>query len=185
MKVQAALNKGLLEYRNGQTMAATKDLSTALEYDPENETALTARAAASIKNNNLYQADQDLNKLEKMPSGNSVESKKLREDYHQHYRMEKQKLDEADKRIEENPSDTAAWRIKAQSARHIGDFQQAEYAANTLLGVDPSSVAALSTLRAISRFLPDSLKLQNRANLGSSRLNQTNRNLQLNKPGGN
>ena len=90
-----------------------------------------------------------------------------------------------EKRIEENPSDTAAWRIKAQSAQHIGDFQQAEFAANTLLSVDPSSVAALNTLRAITRFLPDSLKLQDRTKFTSPRLNQTNRNLQLTRPEGN
>ncbi|MEL7422561.1 MAG: hypothetical protein AAFN81_06200 [Bacteroidota bacterium] len=185
MKARAALYKGLLELRNGQTMEASKDLTTALEYEPDNETALTARAAASIRNNDLYQADQDLNKLEDMPNSNTSEAKRIREDYYQHYRMEKQKLEDAEKRIEENPSDTAAWRIKAQSAQHIGDFKQAEYAANTLLSVDPSSVAALNTLRAITRFLPDSLKLQERANLASPRIKQTNRNLQLNRPEGN
>ena len=183
MKVQASFNKGLLELKHGQNMAAIKDLSFVLEHEPDNEQALTARAAASVENNDLYQADQDLDKLEEMPESSSAKER-IRADYNQRYQMEQQKLKEADKRIQENPSDTAAWRIKAQSAQSIGDFRQAEVAASTLLDVDPNSTAAVSTLRAITRFLPDSLRIRNRIKSSGTQLRQTNRNLQLPTPEG-
>lgn len=159
--VQAWVQKGLLEYSTGQTMAAHKDFDRALEQDPNNQTALTARAAISVQRNDLYQADQDLNQLDKMQATTPA-SERIRENYRSKQADEKQKMEEADERIQQNPNDTAAWRIKAEAAQHLGDFRSAETAANQLLNIDPKSVPALTTLQAITEFLPDSVQIKQR-----------------------
>ncbi len=159
--VQAWVQKGLLEYRTGQTMAANKDFDRALQQDPDNETALAARAAISVERNDLYQADMDLSRLEQMQAKTPVTGQ-IRESYRAKHQMETKKMEEADDRIEQNPNDTAAWRIKAEAAQQLGDFRTAETAANQLLNIDPKSVPALSTLQAITQFLPDSVQIKRR-----------------------
>ena len=182
VNVEALLQRGLLEYRVGESVAASKDLNKVLEHDPDNEKALTARAAMSVKRNDLFQADQDLNRLEQM-NNRSTTVKGIRESYRQREQVEQQKLQEAEQRIERNPNDTAAWRIKAESANSLGQFRQAESAANNLLSVDPKNIAALSTLQSIARYLPDSVQIKQRVKQSLPRLSpQQLRSFQVRSP---
>lgn len=159
--VQAWVQKGLLEYRTGQTMTANKDLDMALKQDPNNQTALTARAAISVQRNDLYQADVDLSRLEKMQARTPA-SEQIRQNYRAKHQMETQKMEDAEERLQQNPKDTAAWRIKAEAAQQLGDFRTAETAASQLLNIDPKNVPALNTLQAITPFLPDSVLIKQR-----------------------
>lgn len=146
--VQALLRKGLLEIRSGQIMQATKDFDRVLEMDPDNTQALTARAAANVELSRLPEARADLQKLDDMGEGEEVKPA-IREKYQQRRSVEEAKLQDANQRLERNPEDTAAWRIKAQTARQIGDDEQAQLAASNLLRVDPNNQVAFEVLQAV------------------------------------
>lgn len=159
--VQAWLQLGHLEYRAGRTTAANVNLTKVLEYDPNNTKARTARAAVSVKRNDLYQAREDLDVLEQNPE-RQIAVREIRKDYEVKYQAEEEKLKTAEKQLEDNPKDTAAWRVKAQTAQNLGQFQSAEKAASNLLEIDPLNVSAIQTLQWVMKKVPDSIAVRNK-----------------------
>lgn len=168
--VQALLQKGLLEYRLGATDAAHTDLSKALEHDPENTKALTARAAVSVKRNDLNLARQDLDQLDKT-ADRSIATQVIRKKYNERHLEEEQKMVMANKQIQQNPKDTSALRVKAEAAQNLGDFTTARKTASNLLEIDPNNLAAIKTLQSVMAKVPDSNAVRRQLEVAIPRLN--------------
>ncbi|WP_020538739.1 hypothetical protein [Lewinella cohaerens] len=167
--VQARLQKGLLEYRGGKTEAASQDLTMVLEQEPENTKALTARAAVSVKRNDLNLARQDLDQLEKSKD-RSVAAQEIRKNYNDRHLAEQKKVETADQQIQVNPNDTSAWRVKAEAAQNIGDFSTAKKAASNLLQLDPNNLAAIKTLQSVMAKVPDSIDVRRQLEIAIPKL---------------
>lgn len=161
--VQALLQKGLLELKAGNTQMAAKDLDEVLKKDPENTEALAARSVVRVKQNRLFEANRDLEKLEELESDTKVASS-IRQQYQQQHIMESNKLTAAEQKIAANPDDTSAWRIKAETASNLGEFEVAKDAATKLLRIDPHNMAALYTLVQIQPWYKDSLQIKQQLN---------------------
>lgn len=170
--VKALLQKGLLEYRTGQTTAANADLSKALEHDPENTQARTARAAVSVKRNDLNLARQDLDHLDKT-ADRSIATQVIRKKYDERHLEEQQKMVTADRQIQQNPKDTSALRVKAETAQNLGDFTTARKTASNLLQIDPDNLAAIKTLQSVMAKVPDSNAVRRQLEIAIPRLNPT------------
>ncbi len=167
--VQARLQKGLLEYRGGKTEVASQDLTKVLEQEPENTKALTARAAVSVKRNDLNLARQDLDQLEKS-TDRSVAAQEIRKNYNDRHLAEQQKVEAADQQIQVNPNDTSAWRVKAEASQNIGDFSTAKKAASNLLQIDPNNLAAIKTLQSVMAKVPDSIDVRRQLEIAIPKL---------------
>lgn len=168
--VQALLQKGLLEYRTGHNDVAHDDLTRALEQDPENTKALTARAAVSVKRNDLNQARQDLDLLDKT-ADKSIATQVIRKKYDERHLEEQAKIATANTQIQQNPKDTSALRIKAEAAQNLGDFSTARKTASNLLEIDPNNLAAIKTLQSVMAKVPDSNAVRRQLEIAIPRLN--------------
>ncbi|WP_367390303.1 hypothetical protein [Lewinella sp. LCG006] len=168
--VQALLQKGLLEYRTGHNDVAHDDLTRALEQDPENTKALTARAAVSVKRNDLNQARHDLDLLDKT-ADKSIATQVIRKKYDERHLEEQAKIATANTQIQQNPKDTSALRIKAQAAQNLGDFSTARKTASNLLEIDPNNLAAIKTLQSVMAKVPDSNAVRRQLEIAIPRLN--------------
>jgi len=168
--VKALLQKGLLEYQTGQNAEAHIDLTKALEHDPENTKALTARAAVSVKRNDLNLARQDLDQLDKT-ADKSMATQVIRKKYDERHLEEQEKIVTANKQIQQNPKDTSALRVKAEAAQNLGDFSTARKTASNLLEIDPNSFAAIKTLQSVMAKVPDSNAVRRQLEIAIPRLN--------------
>ena len=168
--VKALLQKGLLEYHTGQNAEAHIDLTKALEHDPENTKALTARAAVSVKRNDLNLARQDLDQLDKT-ADKSMATQVIRKKYDERHLEEQEKIVTANKQIQQNPKDTSALRVKAEAAQNLGDFSTARKTASNLLEIDPNSFAAIKTLQSVMAKVPDSNAVRRQLEIAIPRLN--------------
>lgn len=170
--VKALLQKGLLEYQTGQNAAANIDLTKALEHDPGNTKVLTARAAVSVTRNDLNLARQDLDQLDKT-ADRSIATQVIRKKYNERHVEEQQKMATADSKIQQNPNDTSALRVKAEAAQNLGDFSTARKTASNLLQIDPNSLPAIKTLQSVMAKVPDSNAVRRQLEIAIPRLNPT------------
>ncbi len=168
--VKALLQKGLLEYRTGETATANIDLTKALEHDPGNTQARTARAAVSVNRNDLNLARQDLDQLDKTVN-RSIATQVIRKKYDERHLEEQEKMAIADKQIQQNPKDTSALRVKAETAQNLGEFSNAKTAASNLLQIDPNNLAAIKTLQSVMAKVPDSNAVRRQLEIAIPRLN--------------
>jgi tetratricopeptide (TPR) repeat protein len=156
--VQALIQKGLLELKTGNTQLAAKDLNRVLKQEPDNTEALAARSVVRVAQDRLFEADQDLQKLEAMKQGSAVVTS-IRQKYQSQHIVASEKLLQLEQQIVANPNDTSAWRIKAEISKNLGEFEEAETAANNLLRIDPNNVAAIHTLMLLKPMSKDSTQI--------------------------
>lgn len=169
--IQAMEQSGLLFFRLGDIHAAEAHLSKAVEQDPTNTRILAARAAARVQQNDLYQANTDLKQLEKQGVELKV-TKVIRKDYAVRESAEKQRLATANKKLDSNPGDTTALRMKTEAARNLGQLQVASTTASQLLRVDPDNRQALTTMIEVASQVRDSSVLKQKIEAVNPRIIQ-------------
>lgn len=185
---QALTQKGILEYKMGKYTNAVASLSPVLELEPENEEARLARAAAYTKSNDLFQAGKDIQVVKKGSTDKRVDM--IEKEYNFRHKKEEVRKSKAEEMLKENPSDTSALRVQAQTARNLGEFNIANMAASKLLRQDPKNEAALTTLIEIKPLVEDSLAIQKiingaKLNVPTSGIRLIDPNIIRNTKGGN
>ena len=151
-------NWGLLQaeskLRNGERTEAVAIYNEILEKNPEHTDARLRRANVYVSMNDLYQANVDIQQLEKN-ADMQKETKNLRKVYQVKRTEEVKRKEVAEEQLKTNPRDTSALRIQAQAARNLGQFEVANIAASSLLRYDPKNKIAITTLMEIRPMVKD------------------------------
>ncbi|MCB0639753.1 MAG: tetratricopeptide repeat protein, partial [Lewinella sp.] len=152
--LDAVTMRGNILFEQGQYDEAVADLDRAIAADPEDGNLRTKRAAANIRTSRLDLAREDLEYVQRSETDQRAINK-INTEYQARASIERSRLQDAEQRIERNPRDTSALRIKAEAARNLGDYEISKQAAASLLQVEPSSAFGLATLMEIKPQLQD------------------------------
>lgn len=147
--------------RSGNTEGAVSIYNEILAKNPEHASTRLSRANAYVKTNDLYQANTDIEHLEKNAEM-KAETKSIRKEYRIKHKVEVDRKTAAEEQLKTNPKDTSALRIQAQAARNLGQFEVANIAASSLLKYDPQNKVAIMTLMEIQPMVKDSVAVGRR-----------------------
>ena len=147
--------------KNGNTEGAVAIYNEILEKNPEHASTRLSRANVYVRTNDLYQANADLEQLEKS-ADMEVETKNIRKEYRVKHKAEVVRKTTAEEQLKMNPKDTSALRIQAQAARNLGQFEVANIAASSLLKYDPQNKIAITTLMEIKPMVKDTASVGRR-----------------------
>ncbi len=151
-------NRGVLLYQKGRYVEAVEDMDVKLAKTPNDADALIVRANANIKLDELYKAEEDLqrakiiqpNKMQLESTGKVLEKKK---------REKRKTIEAASKTLETNTNSMSALNSRAAAYESLGEHEMAIKDANRAIQLGSNSSVTYETLIEAYANKKDSIKL--------------------------
>jgi len=138
-------NRSALLFQQEDYIAALQDLNTQVENSPADVSTLTRRGVANLKAENLEEAWQDFQAVQKQNPNDSLTRVRLK-DIREKKKEQEEVKQEANDQLRINPLDTKALTDKANATKSLGEYREAVKAAEQAIKQDPKSVQAYATL---------------------------------------
>jgi len=150
-------NRGILNYKKGNFVEATEDLSEVLATDSTNTRLLEARGDAYLKTEQLKEAREDYDKVQRIQGAATPAVREKLKEIDSKIKVEENIRAKAENVLRRNPDNVAALAQKAQTTKKLGDYDESIRASRAILAKDPKNAAAYANLLDVYRMKKDTL----------------------------